>query len=177
MKRLTALFCLLLITLTGCKIQSVPEYYASSAAGSDVQTVTVSVRCDIALAHQDQLKPGVAAALPADGALLPVTAVPWQTGMTAYDLLVAGLKTARMTFSHTGTGDSVYIQGIGPLYEYDGGDLSGWIFLVNGTKAEKSCGAVTLQPGDVVEWRYTFDLGRDITAPTDQTASFGIRNN
>ena len=43
------------------------------------------------------------------------------------------------------------INDTGYLYEFDFGDLSGWIFRVNGTTAEVGCGEYVLEEGDAVE--------------------------
>ena len=50
------------------------------------------------------------------------------------------------------------------MYEFDAGELSGWMYRVNGVFPNKGCSAYTLSDGDVVEWLYTCDLGKDIGA-------------
>ena len=37
------------------------------------------------------------------------------------------------------------------------GDLSGWVYTVNGISANVGCGSYYLKDGDVVEWLYTTD--------------------
>ena len=56
----------------------------------------------------------------------------------------------------------VYISGIGYLYEFDFGDLSGWIYHVNGDTPFMMCSEYKLSDGDVIEWLYTKDLGNDL---------------
>ena len=56
----------------------------------------------------------------------------------------------------------MYVHGIGNIYEFDFGDLSGWVYLVNGESASIGCAQYVLQPGDRVEFRYTLELGKDI---------------
>jgi len=58
--------------------------------------------------------------------------------------------------------NSVYIAGINNLYEFDCGELSGWMYRVNGWFPNYGCSAYTLKQGDVIEWLYTCDLGNDI---------------
>ena len=55
-----------------------------------------------------------------------------------------------------------YIEGISYLYEYDCGDLSGWMYRVNGEIPSVGCGEYRLRDGDCVEWLYTCDLGNDL---------------
>ena len=57
---------------------------------------------------------------------------------------------------------SVYIQGINYLYEFSCGPLSGWMYLVNGVFPNYGCSKYALKDGDVIEWVYTCDLGRDV---------------
>ena len=57
---------------------------------------------------------------------------------------------------------SVYVQGINNLYEFSCGELSGWMYRVNGVFPNYGCSKYVLKDGDVVEWVYTCDLGRDV---------------
>lgn len=58
--------------------------------------------------------------------------------------------------------NSAYIEGIGNLYEFDCGELSGWMYKVNGWFPNYGCSRYRLKSGDRVEWVYTCDLGRDV---------------
>ncbi|MBR1898597.1 MAG: DUF4430 domain-containing protein, partial [Oscillospiraceae bacterium] len=62
----------------------------------------------------------------------------------------------------------VYIAGINYLYEYEFGDLSGWVYHVNGISPSRGCGDYLLSDGDVIEWLYTCDLGRDLNEVYEQ---------
>ena len=53
------------------------------------------------------------------------------------------------------------IEGIGNLYEFDCGELSGWMYTVNGQAPNYGCSQYQLEDGDVVEWIYSCDMGRD----------------
>jgi hypothetical protein len=57
---------------------------------------------------------------------------------------------------------AAYVEAIQNLYEFDCGELSGWMYRVNGVFPNYGCSRYTLKAGDVVEWLYTCDLGRDI---------------
>ena len=67
-----------------------------------------------------------------------------------------------MESSWTPIYNSAYIEGIHNLYEFDCGSLSGWMYRVNGWYPNYGCSRYQLEPGDVVEWRYTCDLGQDV---------------
>jgi hypothetical protein len=60
--------------------------------------------------------------------------------------------------------DSVYIEGIGNLYEFDCGPQSGWMYSVNDIHPGLGCSAYTLADGDVIQFLYTCDMGADIGA-------------
>ena len=57
---------------------------------------------------------------------------------------------------------SYYIEGINQLYEFDCGQNSGWMYCVNGWFPNYGCSSYTVEDGDVIEWRYTCDLGSDV---------------
>ena len=57
---------------------------------------------------------------------------------------------------------TIFIRGINHLYDRACGELSGWMYKVNGEFPGKGCGAYKLENGDVIEWVYTCDLGKDV---------------
>lgn len=127
-------------------------------------TCTVSISCAALLEHLDQLEAGVRELVPGDGVLLAPTAVELKEGDRVFDLLQRACREAgiHMEYQDTPGYGSAYVEGIGNLYEFDGGALSGWMYRVNGTFPNKGCSAVAAAPGDQVEWVYTCDLGRDV---------------
>lgn len=82
----------------------------------------------------------------------------------AFDVLLDIGKNKGLSVESTGTGGTGYIQGIEGYREFGEGDLSGWMYSVNGTFPNIGAGTYTLEDGDVVEWLYTTDLGEDIGA-------------
>ena len=69
-----------------------------------------------------------------------------------------------MEFVNTPMYNSAYIEGIHNLYEFDCGQLSGWIYKVNGWSPNYGCSRYALKDGDVIEWVYTCNLGIDVDA-------------
>ena len=65
-----------------------------------------------------------------------------------------------MEFRNTPIYDSAYIIGINNLYEFDVGELSGWMYNVNGWFPNYGASRYQLKEGDVVEWLY--NLGIDV---------------
>lgn len=75
-------------------------------------------------------------------------------GATAYDALVAAADDVNASDSEYG----MYVQGINGLAGGDFGDMSGWMFEVNGEMAEVAASELELEPGDVVTWLYVTEF-------------------
>lgn len=129
-----------------------------------VPQCTISVRCDTVLNNISKLDKDKVDIMPKNGIILPETTVELNENESVFDVLKRVLreKKIHMEFSKTpGTG-SAYIEGIANLYELDCGELSGWMFKVNGEFPKLACSEITLKDGDKVEFIYTCDLGADI---------------
>jgi len=135
-----------------------------AAAGEGEFEVTLSVRCDTILSNLNLLDKEKHELVPADGVILPETVVAAHEGESVFNVLQREMKRAgvHFEFMHTPIYNSAYIEGINNLYEFDVGELSGWMYKVNGWFPNYGCSRYQLQPGDVVEWLYTCDLGRDV---------------
>ena len=127
-------------------------------------TCTLSVRCDTVLNHMGSLKSEKVELVPPDGVLFKTTSVTFYEGESVFNVLQREMKRAKihMAFRNTPIYDSAYIEGIHNLYEFDCGELSGWMYKVNGLFPDYGCSRYQLKAGDVIEWLYTCDLGRDI---------------
>ena len=126
---------------------------------------TISVRCDTILSNLDKLKGEVYEQLPEKGIIYYAENVEFIEGESAFDLLLREMRrnNIHMEFEYTPAFDSVYIEGIGNIYEFDCGAKSGWLYLVNGKLANCGCSQYILSPGDKVEWVYTCDFGADVS--------------
>ncbi|HXK77374.1 MAG TPA: DUF4430 domain-containing protein [Oscillospiraceae bacterium] len=100
--------------------------------------------------------------LPSDGVIFPETEVAFEEGDTAFDVLVAVVRAEGIHMEYSGGAGLEYIEGIDNLYEFDAGDRSGWMFAVNGWYPSYGCGQYKIEPGDVIRWSYTCDLGEDL---------------
>ncbi len=137
--------------------QSADDYYGTEQKKENViGTVTVTIRCDTAVGKSD------AEYIPADGVILPETELEIESGDTVYVILIEAARKHRIQIDAKGSGSAAYISGINYLYEQELGDLSGWIYRVNGESPSVGCGEYKLSDGDVIEWLYTCDLGNDL---------------
>ena len=126
-------------------------------------TVTISIRCDTAVGN-DKLRAGKAPYVPSNGIIMSTRTVSFTQGETVFNVLQRETRAAgiQMEFSNNPMFNSVYIEGINNLYEFDCGELSGWMYKVNGVFPNYGCSSYTLKQGDVIEWVYTCDLGNDV---------------
>jgi len=127
-------------------------------------TCTFSIECSTILNNLDQLEPDKLEMVPSNGVILAAVTVTFYEGESVFDVLqrVCREYGIHMESSWTPIYNSAYIEGIHNLYEFDCGALSGWMYRVNGWYPNYGCSRYQLQQGDVVEWRYTCDLGNDI---------------
>ncbi len=125
---------------------------------------TLSIRCDTILDNMDWLNPEKKELVPEDGVIFATKEVKFYEGESVFNLLLREMKKAKihMEFTNTPIYNSAYIEGINNLYEFDCGELSGWMYKVNGWFPNYGCSRYGLKEGDVVEWVYTCDLGADV---------------
>ena len=127
-------------------------------------TCTISISCEVLLDNMDKLAQSKRPLVPEDGVLLPETQVTFAAGESAFDVLqrVCRENKIHMESSFTPLYNSAYIEGIGNLYEFDVGRLSGWMYTVNDWFPNYGCSRYQLRSGDVLRWVYTCDLGKDV---------------
>lgn len=157
-------FVVILLLLCGCGKSDGVE--VADTNGDGKLNCTLEIRCDTLLENLDQLAKEKAALVPEDGTLLSVTEVEFTGGNSVFDVFRQVLREEKIHFEYVDASayDSVYIEGIGNLYEFDCGPQSGWMYSVNGVYPGLGCSAYTLADGDVIVFSYTLDLGADLGA-------------
>ena len=164
LRRRSPKHCLTILLLAGAlvalvcftDIRPAEEYYNGELPekAEAIGTVTLSVRCDAAV--------GLAPYIPADGVILPPTAFPIAQGDTVYTILTDAARAHGLHLEASGPAGMRYVQGLGYLYELAHGDLSGWLYFVNGESPSVGCEQQQLRDGDVIEWHYTLTMGQDL---------------
>ncbi len=134
--------------------RSSDDYYRGGSLVKEniIGKVTMTIRCDTIVGKDSSPY------IPADGIILDTTEFDIESGETVYDILTEAARTNNIQLQVNGD----YIAGIAYLYEYDYGDLSGWIYHVNGDTPFVMCSDYKLSDGDVIEWLYTCELGNDL---------------
>jgi hypothetical protein len=118
-------------------IQTPEQFYSENPdpITADSATVTLSV---IGLDGEKLISPTVFAI---------------RNGENHLDLLVRATRYSGLRADTAGG----YVRGIGDLYEFDHGGLSGWTVRVNGTLISSGADSIPVRHGDTVEWIYKTD--------------------
>ena len=132
--------------------------------GETAYTCTITIRCDTILDNMRLLDPEKVELIPEDGVILAEITATFYEGESVFNVLQRETKRHKihMEFMNTPIYNSAYIEGIHNLYEFDCGELSGWMYKVNDWFPNYGCSRYQLKDGDVIQWLYTCDLGRDV---------------
>ncbi|MBE5921240.1 MAG: DUF4430 domain-containing protein [Lachnospiraceae bacterium] len=151
-----AAIALALVWLTN--FQTVDDYYNSDNGVKEnaIGTVTLTIKCDTVAGESG------AEHIPQGGIILDGVEFEIEDGDTVFDLLTEAVRKYEIHMESSGTGATVYVEGLNHLYEFDYGDRSGWLYYVNDTDPSVSCGEYVLKDGDDVAWYYSCDSGQDI---------------
>lgn len=131
--------------------------------------VTIAIHTETLLDNWDKLDKSLQDEkyVPKDGVILSATKYELLSDKeTVWDVLLRATKEHKIQLEYQGASsniyNSVYVEGINHLYEFSAGSLSGWMYQVNGVYPNYGCDQYKLEDGDVIEWHYTVDLGRDL---------------
>ena len=154
------------------KVDNSEDFTASNGGNAALRpketkpvTVTLEIRCDTLSSDMSKLEnPAIEDYIPEDGTILAKSTYKGTTDNTVFDALntLCRNNDIQLEFSYTPIYESYYIEGINYIYEFDGGNLSGWMYKVNGWFPNYGCSSYYLSDGDVIEWVYTCDLGKDV---------------
>ena len=149
-------------TVTADEQQAPAE--SETTAEPERSACTISISCATLLDKLDTLPAAVSELVPADGWILAPVQEEFSDAESVLDILlrVAQREGIHLEYAGTAMGNSAYLEGIGNIYEFDAGELSGWMYSVNGEFPNYGCGQYFPQPGDVIKLVYTCDLGADV---------------
>jgi hypothetical protein len=125
---------------------------------------TLSISCSTILDNLDKFDQSKLEVLPEDGIIYKTKKVVFYEGESVFDVLLRETRDNKihMEFVDTPIYNSNYIEGINNIYEFDCGELSGWMYKVNDWFPNYGCSRYQLKDGDKIEWVYTCDLGKDV---------------
>lgn len=155
-KNILCMAVLLCVVITGCGKEN------NNADSKAEGTCTIMVECSTILDNMDKLDKSVKEHVPQDGIIMGKKEVDFYKNENVYDVLKRELKNQGILMEASFTGSSAYIEGIDNFYEFSCGDLSGWMYCVNGEYPNVGCSEYQVKDGDEIEWHYTCDLGEDL---------------
>lgn len=132
--------------------------------GTMEYTCKLSISCATIMKNVDLCDPEKLELVPENGWILEPTVVTFYEGESVFNVLQRTCKQLgiHMEYMNTPIYNSAYIEGIHNLYEFDVGELSGWMYRVNDWFPNYGCSRYQLKDGDVINWVYTCDLGYDV---------------
>lgn len=118
----------------------------------------LTVSCMEALEKIEKLK----ATIPENGIYVREE-VEFEDGDSVFDVLYRILRKNKVQFdfNESKLHNSVYIKGIGNLYEFDLGGNSGWLYRVNGEKPNCGASQYIVNKGDNIEFYYSVNYMKD----------------
>ena len=166
MKRIVKVMILVFVLSMLCGCGKANTAKVADTNGDGKLTCTLEIRCDTLLTQLDKVPAEKVNLVPEDGLMLAATKVEFIGGESVFDVFRKVLREEKIHFEYVDASayDSVYIEGIGNIYEFDCGPQSGWMFSVNDVYPGLGCSAYTLADGDVIVFSYTCDLGADLGA-------------
>jgi predicted DNA-binding antitoxin AbrB/MazE fold protein len=131
---------------------------------SVAHTCFLSVNCNAINSNIKWLDKEKVELVTEDGVIFPLTEVTFYEGESVFNVLQREMKRHKihMEFENTPMYNSAYIEGINNLYEFDCGELSGWMYKVDEWFPNYGCSRYKLEQGQIIEWVYTCDLGIDV---------------
>lgn len=150
------------LLLSGTKIQSVEDYYLTHIDDINSGTKTVTLSIDCTQLDIEKVDEAMKHYIPEGGFLLHPTQFALREDDSAFDILNRVVKKYRIQMEHQNSTlnafGSVYIKSIGHIYEYAFGEISGWIYIVNGASPDVGISQYKPSDGDVIELIYTQTL-------------------
>lgn len=133
--------------------------YQPNHSAETLKECVLTVKCDKVLDNMDKLKVEKKGIIPKDGIIFSKT-VNFKEGDSAFDILKNELEKEKIHFEFntiTGT-TSKYIEGINNLYQFDCGDMSGWLYYINDQSPSVACSDYIVEPGDNILFDYSCDF-------------------
>jgi len=125
---------------------------------------TFSINCITVFDNLGKIDAAILETLPNDGWIYPAKEVEFAEGESVFDILLRVTREGKIHMESNSNPalKSKYVEGIHNLYEFDAGELSGWTYKINGKGMAYGSSSSYPEDGDIIEWVYTCDQGRDV---------------
>ena len=120
------------------------------------ETVSLVVECTELLSNLDFLKEEKRSLVPGNGIIFSKNEIEIKENESAFDVLKRELISAgiHIEFTLAPVYNSVYIEGINNIYEFDCGERSGWKYSVNGKYLPIASSEYKVQANDKIVFTY-----------------------
>lgn len=155
MKKLISVILIFLVSFSLC------------SCGKDVNSYsnycTLEIECKSVFDNIEKLDKNKTEIIPEDGVIFPETKCGFNEGESVYDVIMRVCRENKIHLdaSITPAFNTAYVKGINNLYEFDCGELSGWIYSVNGDIPNFGCSDYKLTDGDKIIFRYICEYSGD----------------
>lgn len=138
------------------KIQPKEEQVQEITEPEKKETVSVVVECSDLLSNMEFLKEEKRLLVPENGIIFSKNEIAVQENESAFDILKRELINSgiHIEFSLSPVYNSVYIEGINNIYEFDCGERSGWKYSVNGKYPPVASSEYKVKSGDKIVFTY-----------------------
>ncbi len=139
-------------------------YSQNNEEDNEINYCSLVVSCDTILNNMDKLKKEKHHLVPDNGIILSKEKVKFNDGESAFNVLQRELKREKihMEFVDTPMYNSIYIEGINNIYEFDCGSESGWTYSINEGIPNYGISQHILKNGDKIKVFYICDRSEDI---------------
>ncbi len=122
------------------------------------------IRCETILDNIDKLDKAKKEFVPESGVIIERADVDISDETTPFSLLneICREEKIKVEFSENVGMNTKYVTGINNIYSGDVGEMSGWLYYINGEAANDAANVYKVKDGDLIEWIYTCDMGNDI---------------
>lgn len=158
LRRFFSFWLLVVCVLACCALGGCGEASPKADVG-DLLTCTVEIRCDALVGNPELTNEDILPYIPENGEILAALEVEFAEGETVLDVLKTATKEQKipLDFEKSAAYGS-YVKGINNIYGKEIGDMSGWLYQVNGESPNVGCSEYQLKAGDVVLWEYSADM-------------------
>ena len=123
---------------------------------NDKSYCSLIITCETVLNNMNKLDAQKHKLIPQNGIILSKKNIEFNEGESAFNILRRETKREKihMEFEETPGLNSVYIEGINNLYEFDCGNESGWSYVINDKGIDVGCSEYMVKDGDVIKFYY-----------------------
>lgn len=171
LKKILAIMLILVMvfSLSACRITinknsnegADPEKALEGIAKANLIPYTLTIDASLLKENPDSItNEAVEGLIPDDGMIMLNGEFVCTAGLSVMDATIIGLKEKGLSYDNS----QGYMSMLADLSSGDAGDYSGWLVKVNGEFPTVGVEQIEINTGDIVEWVFSLDGGKDVGA-------------